>query len=62
MEFDLGQLYRDFAGTLGRFDAWNLAVFSGNPLFSRIYLRKPDISHRLWNGPLETRLLVYRPR
>ena len=59
---DLEHLYDDFGRALGRFGAWNLAVFSGNPMFSRIYLRKPDINHRLWNGPLETRLLVYRPR
>lgn len=59
---DLNGLYTELSAALGRFSAWNLAVFSGNPLFSRIFLRKPAISHRLWNGPLETRLLVYRPR
>ncbi|HEY0712690.1 MAG TPA: THUMP domain-containing protein [Polyangia bacterium] len=59
---DLAVIYRELAAALQRFEAWNLAVFSGNPLFSRIFLRKADISHRLWNGPLETRLLVFRPR
>jgi 23S rRNA G2445 N2-methylase RlmL len=59
---DLERLYDDFGRALAGFGAWNIAVFSGNPMFSRIYLRKPDINHRLMNGPLETRLLVYRPR
>jgi 23S rRNA G2445 N2-methylase RlmL len=59
---DLERLYDDFGRALGGFGAWNIGVLSGNPMFSRIFLRKPDINHRLWNGPLETRLLVYRPR
>ena len=59
---DLEHLYDDLGRALGRFGAWNVGVLSGNPMFSRIFLRKPDINHRLFNGPLETRLLVYRPR
>jgi 23S rRNA G2445 N2-methylase RlmL len=59
---DLPHLYDDLSRALGRFAHWRLVLFSGNPLLSRIFIRRPDISHRLWNGPLETRLLVYAPR
>jgi 23S rRNA G2445 N2-methylase RlmL len=55
-------VYEELSAALGRFPTWTLAVLSGNPMFSRIFLRKPAINHRLFNGPLETRLLVYRPR
>jgi hypothetical protein len=34
-------------------------VLSGNPAIERAIRRKPDVSHRLWNGPLEARLLRY---
>jgi putative N6-adenine-specific DNA methylase len=56
------RLYDELAATLGRFSAWKTAVLSGNPLFSRAFLRKPAINHRLYNGPLEARLLVFPPR
>jgi 23S rRNA G2445 N2-methylase RlmL len=59
---DLPRLYDDLSRALGRFSHWRLVLFSGNPLLSRVFIRRPDISHRLWNGPLETRLLVYAPR
>jgi putative N6-adenine-specific DNA methylase len=58
----LQAIYEELSATLTRFAAWNVAVLSGNPQFSRQHLRKPAITHRLFNGPLETRLLVYRPR
>jgi 23S rRNA G2445 N2-methylase RlmL len=59
---DLPHLYDELSRALGRFASWRLVIFSGNPLLSRVFIRRPDISHRLWNGPLETRLLVYAPR
>jgi 23S rRNA (guanine2445-N2)-methyltransferase / 23S rRNA (guanine2069-N7)-methyltransferase len=59
---ELQPVYEALAGLFSRHPAWRAAVLSGNPLFSRVYLRRPDITHRLWNGPLETRLLVYQPR
>jgi hypothetical protein len=31
----------------------------GNPLLERSIWRKPTVFHRLWNGPLEVRLLRY---
>ena len=38
---------------------WAVVVLSGSPLFSRALPLKPAISHRLFNGPLEVRLLRY---
>ena len=55
-------LYGALADTLQRFAAWRLVLLSGSPQLGRVFLRKADITHRLWNGPLETRLLVYQPR
>lgn len=55
-------VYEALADTLQRFAAWRLVLLSGSPQLSRIFLRKADVTHRLWNGPLETRLLVYQPR
>ena len=34
-------------------------MLSGNPLWTREMRRKPAVSHKLWNGPLEVRLLCY---
>ncbi len=56
------ETYQALADTLQRFAAWRLVLLSGSPQLSRVYLRRPDITHRLWNGPIETRLLVYQPR
>ena len=55
-------VYEALADTLQRFAAWRLVLLSGTPQLGRVFLRRPDITHRLWNGPLETRLLVYQPR
>jgi 23S rRNA G2445 N2-methylase RlmL len=59
---ELLPIYEALAALFGRSPGWRAAVLSGNPLFSRVFLRRPDITHRLWNGPLETRLLVYQAR
>jgi putative N6-adenine-specific DNA methylase len=64
---DLDALYRNFGRALLRLPGWSVVVLSGSPLFSRALPFKPAISHRLFNGPLETRLLRYeipepRPR
>jgi 23S rRNA G2445 N2-methylase RlmL len=52
-------LYHAMARAFTRLDGWRIIVLSGNPAFGRAFRRKPDVSHRLWNGPLEVRLLRY---
>jgi len=44
---------------LQRLHGWGVVVLSGSPLFSYALPLKPAISHRLFNGPLEVRLLRY---
>jgi putative N6-adenine-specific DNA methylase len=56
---DLEALYRAFGRALLRLGGWSVVVLSGSPLFSRALPFKPAVSHRLFNGPLETRLLRY---
>ena len=56
---DLEKVYRDFGRALQRLGGWSVIVLSGSPLFSRALPWKPAISHRLFNGPLEVRLLRY---
>jgi 23S rRNA G2445 N2-methylase RlmL len=55
-------VYQALADLFSRHPRWRAVVLSGNPLFSRVFLRRPDVTHRLWNGPLETRMLSYSPR
>jgi 23S rRNA G2445 N2-methylase RlmL len=52
-------LYRGLVEAFERFGGWGVVVLSGNPLWTREMRRKPAISHRLFNGPLEVRLLRY---
>ena len=56
---DLERLYRDFGRALQRLSGWSVVVLSGSPLFARALPLKPAVSHRLFNGPLEVRLLRY---
>ncbi|HVU52586.1 MAG TPA: THUMP domain-containing protein [Polyangia bacterium] len=56
---DLERLYRDVGRALQRLAGWSVVVLSGSPLFSRALPWKPAVSHRLFNGPLEVRLLRY---
>ncbi|HEY4186153.1 MAG TPA: THUMP domain-containing protein [Polyangia bacterium] len=56
----LAGLYRGLAETFERFSGWGVVVLSGNPLWAREVRRKALISHRLFNGPLEVRLLRYQ--
>jgi len=56
---DLETLYRDVGRALMRLHGWGVVVLSGSPLFSYALPLKPAISHRLFNGPLEVRLLRY---
>jgi putative N6-adenine-specific DNA methylase len=54
--------YRLFAEALSRFSGWDAVILSGSPLLDRAIPLTPDVRHRLWNGPIETRLLRYHLR
>jgi putative N6-adenine-specific DNA methylase len=55
----LDALYRDMGRAFERLGGWRVIVLAGNPAFVRAMRRKPAVMHRLWNGPLEVRLLRY---
>ncbi len=56
----LAGFYRGLAEMLARHHGWAAVVLSGNPLLERAVTLRPEIDHRLWNGPLEAHLLRYR--
>jgi putative N6-adenine-specific DNA methylase len=58
----LAGFYRGLAEMLERHHGWTAVLLSGNPLLERAIPQKPEVDHRLWNGPLETHLLKYRLR
>jgi putative N6-adenine-specific DNA methylase len=53
-------LYRGLGEMLRRFHGWRAVILCGNPMLDRELGLKPEVSHRLWNGPIEARLLRYR--
>lgn len=61
-ELKLRGLYRGMAEALARFHGWRVVLLSGSPLLEQAMPTRPQISHRLWNGPLEVALLAYRIR
>ncbi len=52
--------YRGLAEMLGRHGGWTALLLCGNPLLERAIPLRPEVDHRLWNGPLEVHLLRYR--
>jgi 23S rRNA G2445 N2-methylase RlmL len=56
----LAGFYRGLAETFERHAGWDLVILSGNPTLKGALPWKPEIDHRLWNGPIETHLLRYR--
>jgi putative N6-adenine-specific DNA methylase len=54
--------YRGLAEMLARHSGWTAVLLSGNPLLQKAIPMKPEVDHRLWNGPLEVHLLKYRVR
>jgi 23S rRNA G2445 N2-methylase RlmL len=58
----LGGLYRAMGRAFDRLGGWRVVVLSGSPLWTREVRRKPAVSHKLWNGALEVRLLCYDVR
>jgi putative N6-adenine-specific DNA methylase len=61
-QLKLQGLYRGMADAFGQFHGWSVVLLSGSPLLEAAMHVKPEVSHRLWNGPLEVRLLRYRVR
>ena len=59
-QLKLQGLYRGMAEALRRFPGWSAVLLSGSPLLEQAMGERPEVSHRLWNGPLEVRLLKYR--
>ncbi|HTP50743.1 MAG TPA: THUMP domain-containing protein [Anaeromyxobacteraceae bacterium] len=55
----LGGFYQGLGRALRRFSGWDAVLLSGNPLLERHLELAPQWTHRLWNGPLEVRLLRY---
>jgi putative N6-adenine-specific DNA methylase len=56
----LAGFYRGLAEMLARHSGWTAVLLSGNPLLKEAIQQKPEVDHRLWNGPLEVHLLKYR--
>jgi putative N6-adenine-specific DNA methylase len=56
----LAGFYRGLAEMLERHSGWTGVLLSGNALLQRAIPLRPEVDHRLWNGPLEVHLLRYR--
>jgi putative N6-adenine-specific DNA methylase len=52
-------LYRGMAEAMRRFRGWGVVVLSGSAHWAEPVPFRPIISHKLFNGPLEVRLLRY---
>lgn len=51
--------YRGFAEMLARHPGWTAVILSGNDALQRSIPWRPQIDHRLFNGPIEVHLLRY---
>ena len=58
-EKKLAGFYRGFAEMLERHAGWTAVILSGNEALQRAIPWRPEVDHRLWNGPLEVHLLRY---
>jgi 23S rRNA G2445 N2-methylase RlmL len=56
---DLEATYRAMARAFERLAGWRVIVLCANPALPHAIRRKANVAHRLWNGPLETRLFRY---
>jgi 23S rRNA G2445 N2-methylase RlmL len=59
-ERKLAGFYRGLGEMIARHHGWTALLLSGSPLLERAIRLRPEIDHRLWNGPLEVHLLRYR--
>jgi len=55
----LQELYKRTAQRLRRMKGWAVVMLAGNPALAHAMGGKPVLSHKLWNGPIEVRLLRY---
>jgi 23S rRNA G2445 N2-methylase RlmL len=53
------ELYRNLGRVLRRFGGWRAVFLSGHAGFEHEIGLRAKISHRLWNGPIEAKLLVF---
>ncbi|MEO5768132.1 MAG: THUMP domain-containing protein [Polyangia bacterium] len=58
-QLKLAGLYRGMSEAFERFHGWGIVILSGNPMWAQEMRRRAAISHRLFNGALEVRLLRY---
>jgi 23S rRNA G2445 N2-methylase RlmL len=58
-EKKLAGYYRGLAEMLARHPGWTAVILSGNEALQRAISWRPEVDHRLWNGPLEVHLLRY---
>jgi 23S rRNA (guanine2445-N2)-methyltransferase len=56
----LAGFYRGLADMIGRHRGWTAVLLSGSPLLEHAIRLRPEVDHRLWNGPIEAHLLRYR--
>jgi 23S rRNA (guanine2445-N2)-methyltransferase len=61
-QLKLQGLYRGMAEAISRFHGWNAVFLSGSASLEQAMHVRPEVSHRLWNGPIEVKLLRYRIR
>jgi putative N6-adenine-specific DNA methylase len=55
------ELFNDIRTLIEGAKGWSVACLAATPDLPKAIPLRPTISHRLWNGPIETRLLVYQP-
>ena len=56
-------LYRAMGRNFARFDPWQIYVLTSNPAFEKIYGRRADKTHRLYNGMIPCFLYqFFKPR
>jgi putative N6-adenine-specific DNA methylase len=58
-EKKLAGFYRGVAEMLERHAGWTAVILSGNTALQQAIPWRPEVDHKLWNGPLEVHLLRY---
>jgi 23S rRNA G2445 N2-methylase RlmL len=56
---DVLRLYATMARAFDRMTGWRAVCLVGHPAFAKTLGRRPQVSHRLWNGGIESRLLTF---